>query len=116
MAVDNTGFREVVGHVSVTMGASNHETPLVNGFMLEGNFPNPFNPSTTIRFAVAERMELSLAVYDVTGRVLATLASRMFDAGNHEVAFDARAYPSGVYFARLASAQESQLVKMMLMK
>jgi hypothetical protein len=52
----------------------------------------------------------------VTGRLLATLASRMFDAGSHEVAFDARAYPSGVYFARLASAQNSQLVKMMLMK
>ena len=115
-AVDNGGFREVIGHATVNAENLPDESAVVTGFELQGNFPNPFNPSTTIKFDVAEAMQLTLDVYDVTGRLMSTLASGTFEAGSHEVTFDAAAYPSGVYFARLASEQESQMVKMMLMK
>ncbi len=115
-AVDNSGFREVVGHATVNAENLPDESALVTGFELQSNFPNPFNPSTTIKFDVAEAMQLTLDIYDVTGRLMSTLASGMFDAGSHEINFDAAVYPSGVYFARLTSAQESQMIKMMLMK
>jgi len=116
LAVAEDGFREVVGHASVTMGSANTDPALVTGFKLQGNYPNPFNPSTMIRFDVAEAMPLTLDIYDVTGRLTTTLASGVFAAGPHEVMFDAAAYPSGVYFARLASESQKQMFKMMLMK
>lgn len=75
-------------------------------FMLYQNYPNPFNPRTTIRFSIAQRSHVSLKIFDVLGREVATLVNQEQAAGTYAVLFDLRAsnlegVPSGVYFYRL---------------
>ncbi|MCH7639643.1 MAG: T9SS type A sorting domain-containing protein [Bacteroidetes bacterium] len=64
-------------------------------------YPNPFNPSTTIPFELAEAGEATLAVFDGLGRYVGTLTSGYKSAGRHEVAFEAESLPSGVYVYQL---------------
>ncbi len=70
-------------------------------FALYGNYPNPFNPSTTISYSIARPGFVSLKVYDMLGREVATLLSDVADAGPHEIRWDASAFSSGVYFVRM---------------
>jgi hypothetical protein len=70
-------------------------------FELIGNFPNPFNPSTQIRYAVAQESKVTIEVYDVLGRAVASVPAGVKQAGVHETAFSAAALPSGAYFYRV---------------
>jgi len=70
-------------------------------FVLLANYPNPFNPSTVIRYQLPERARVSLAIYDLRGREVARLVEEAQPAGGHQVRWDAREVPSGVYFCRL---------------
>jgi subtilisin family serine protease len=81
-----------------------------------GNYPNPFNPSTTIRFDLADPAAVRLSVYDITGRAVATLVDQAMIAGAHSVAFDGASFPSGVYLVRLQAGSVSATSKMMLVK
>jgi hypothetical protein len=95
-------------------------------FRLEQNFPNPFNPSTHFRFTVPEAHQpsaeigklqfVSLKVYDVLGREVATLVNENRSAGNYAVEWNASAFASGVYFYRLTARGLSSTKKMILMK
>ncbi len=80
------------------------------------NYPNPFNPSTTLRFELPERALVTLRVYDLLGREVATLLRGTVDAGSHTVAFDAAGLPSGLYLARLESGDMVETRRMTLMK
>ncbi|MFO7653765.1 MAG: C25 family cysteine peptidase [Candidatus Krumholzibacteriia bacterium] len=89
--------------------------------MLEGNHPNPFNPSTTITFAVPVRGRVDLQVFDLRGRLVATLANGSLDAGHHSVTWQGcdaagRAVPSGTYVYRLQAGGETRTAKMMLVR
>jgi hypothetical protein len=66
-------------------------------FQLGRNFPNPFNPATTIPFRVGEACRVTLKVYDVLGKEKAVVIDTRLDAGNHSVRFDASGLPSGIY-------------------
>ncbi|MBI5472973.1 MAG: T9SS type A sorting domain-containing protein [Ignavibacteriae bacterium] len=106
------------GLVSVN---ENENLPLV--FFLSQNYPNPFNPSTRIRFSVASRNgrrgeseKVSLKVYDVLGREVATLVSEVKEPGRYSVQWDASGFASGVYFCRLHVGTFSQTKKMILMQ
>ncbi|MDH3196955.1 MAG: CHRD domain-containing protein [Candidatus Krumholzibacteria bacterium] len=88
---------------------------------LEQNHPNPFNPTTTIRFHVSHTQRVTLRVYEISGALVATLFDGVVEAGPGEVAWDGRdragrAVPSGVYFYRLATANEVEVRKMVLLK
>ncbi|MCA1800852.1 MAG: T9SS type A sorting domain-containing protein [Rhodothermaceae bacterium] len=83
---------------------------------LDQNYPNPFNPSTNIRFAVQQPEEVTVAVYDITGRLVSTLFSGTKTAGWHEVAWDASGYGSGIYLYRLQAGSTVLTRKMMLIK
>jgi len=85
-------------------------------FKLEQNYPNPFNPSTTIRFSLPQREEVTLKIFDYTGRELATLVNASLPAGGHQVAFDATNLPSGVYLYQIKTASFSQIRKAVLSK
>jgi hypothetical protein len=87
-------------------------------FRLEQNYPNPFNPSTTIRFAlpVDKRDAVSLRVYDVLGREVATLVNGQLSAGEHEVIWNADGLATGVYMYRLTIGTRSITKKMILNK
>ena len=93
----------------------------VERIVLEGAVPNPFNPETTIRFALPRATRVDLAVYDVAGRRVATLASGRFAAGRHAVRFSGTSdagtrLGSGVYFYRLAADGRVLTRRMVLVK
>ena len=80
-------------------------------------YPNPFNPSTTVRFSVLDtKQPLSLHIYDIDGRLIETLFSGYVMLGFHEVQWNARQHPSGVYFAVLQSGHIMQSTKLILIK
>lgn len=85
-------------------------------FVLHQNYPNPFNPETTIGFDLPEATSVTLSVYDVTGRQVATLVDGHRNAGHHEVTWDASAYSAGVYIYRLSAGNFTTSGKMVLMK
>ena len=90
------------------------EVPL--SFTLEQNYPNPFNPTTTIAYALPAASEVSLTVYDVLGRAVATLVDARQPAGRHEVAFDASPLPSGIYVYRLQAGSFSVAKRLVVLK
>ncbi len=85
-------------------------------FQLEQNHPNPFNPVTTIKFAVPERARVEVKVYDVAGREVKTLVDRDMEPGHHAAVLDASGLPSGVYFARMVAGRYVETRKMVLLK
>lgn len=91
-------------------------------FALQQNFPNPFNPSTTIRYQLPLDSRVSLKVYDLLGREVEVLADGEEVAGYHEVRFDAGRMASGLYFYRMTAEQNGgaghfqQVRKLLLMK
>lgn len=85
-------------------------------FALFQNFPNPFNSATTISFNLQHESRILLNVFDLTGRSVAKLANGMFNAGSHQVHFNAGALPSGIYIYRLNSNGISQSRKLLLLK
>jgi hypothetical protein len=113
-SVDQNGTRHDLGTVNAVYNAP--PATLTGDFRLVGNFPNPFNPTTTIRFEVAQPMNLSLSVYDVNGRLVRTLANGAYTAGTYNVNFDGSDLASGLYFARLTGASRTDLMKLVLMK
>jgi len=80
------------------------------------NFPNPFNPTTTIRFALPSSEMVTLKVFDVLGREIAKIAEGQFEAGMHELRFDARQLSSGIYFYSLEAGSHREIKKMSLLK
>lgn len=87
------------------------------GYALDQNYPNPFNPSTNISFSLPESNRISLEVFDVLGRKVATLhQNELFSAGQHQVSFDASALASGMYIYRLATANYTFSNTMILVK
>ncbi len=98
--------------------ASAVERPRIQpeGFELSQNYPNPFNPSTTIVFTLRETAQVRLAIYDGLGRELALLASGLYPAGSHRIAFTANGLCSGLYFYKLTAAGQSWTKKMVLMQ
>ena len=85
-------------------------------FSLSQNYPNPFNPSTMIQYTVPRQSDVSLKVYDVMGREIATLVDESKPAGSYAVRFDALRYASGVYFYRLSTTGQSVTKMMTLIK
>ena len=85
-------------------------------FSLHQNYPNPFNPSTVIRFDVPKRSALSLKIYDVIGREIATLAAGEYVPGNYQVTWNAGNVPSGVYFYQLTTSSGRLVKKMLLVR
>jgi|WetSurMetagenome_2_1015567.scaffolds.fasta_scaffold34803_2 hypothetical protein len=85
-------------------------------FSLSQNFPNPFNPSTTIKYTTSSRQFVALKVYDVLGNEVSTLVDEEKSAGNYEVAFNAKHLSSGVYFYQLKAGEFISTKKMVLIK
>jgi hypothetical protein len=73
------------------------------GFDLQQNFPNPFNPSTTINFSVPRAADVTVAVYNLAGEKIATLASGSLTPGNYSAKWDAANVASGMYFYRMTA-------------
>jgi predicted CXXCH cytochrome family protein len=90
-------------------------------YSLDQNYPNPFNPTTEIRFSLPERSSVSLKVYDISGRLVRTLAGEDMGAGAYRVTWDGRdndggGVASGMYLYRLQAGSFNQTRKMLLLK
>ncbi len=85
-------------------------------FELEQNYPNPFNPTTAISYQLSAVSHVTLKVYDVLGREVATLVNEKQNAGVYKIAFDGSKYSSGVYFYRIRANQFIATRKFVLMK
>lgn len=89
---------------------------LAGEFALAQNYPNPFNPETTIRFSVPTSAQTRLDVYDVSGRLVQTLVNGAMTAGDHQVSWNAKDVPSGMYIYRLTAGNQTATGKMMFVK
>jgi hypothetical protein len=85
-------------------------------YSLSQNYPNPFNPSTTFTFSLAARSFVSLKVFDVMGRDVATIVSENLDAGNYSRQWNAAAMTGGVYFYRLQAGTFTETKSLILLK
>jgi hypothetical protein len=83
---------------------------------LSQNYPNPFNPSTSIVFGLPTAANVTLTVYDITGKKVVTLADGNFNAGNHTVVFNATSLASGLYFYALVTPEKVLHKKMLLIR
>ncbi len=121
-----TGYN---GHVPITTNAtviygaaveinktSVGEPVLPFTFGLEQNYPNPFNPSTLIKYSINQRSDVSLKVFDMLGREVATLVNTNLEAGLYSVDFNAANLASGLYVYTLKAGNSVSSKKMMLMK
>jgi hypothetical protein len=89
---------------------------LPTGFSLGPNYPNPFNPSTTIRYGLPNKSRVTLTVLNTLGQQVTSLVNREVDAGYHEVKFDGHGLSSGVYFYRILAGDFVQTRKFVLLK
>ena len=85
-------------------------------FYLEQNFPNPFNPNTTIRFSLPGSGNVKLEIFNILGEKVQTLLKEFYNAGIHEIEFDAGNLPSGIYFYQLQAGSFVETKKMVLLK
>ena len=98
------------------LGVKQTASNLPASFRLEQNFPNPFNPTTTIEFSVPVRTFVSLKIYDVLGREVRSLVNEEKNIGNYSVIFNASNLSSGVYFYSITAGNFNQFKKLMLLK
>lgn len=114
---------EVNGHytdgssqlVNNILALRNHnESP--TSYKLYNNYPNPFNPKTSIKYSLGQASQVNISIYNITGQLVATLVNGFEDAGIHELIFDGGNYASGVYFYKLETTNFIETKKMVLIK
>lgn len=98
------------------LGADDPVTIIPTEFAMHPAYPNPFNPSTELRFDLTQNGLTTLKIYDTLGREVATLIDGNLNAGSHVARFDAATLGSGLYFARLISGTNTAVQKLVLMK
>jgi hypothetical protein len=89
-----------------------------NELSLDAPYPNPFNPSTNIRFEVPEnfRNNVKINIFDVRGRMIEELLDEKVDPGKHEIRFEALEQSTGLYFIQLLAGEQRLVKKLMLLK
>lgn len=105
-----------VVHLTNTTDVESDGSTLPNQYNLGEAYPNPFNATAVIPFALPAKSEVTLAVFDISGRKVATLVSGIMDAGNHSVSFDAGSLANGIYIYKLEAADFSLSRKVALIK
>ncbi|MFH1845477.1 MAG: T9SS type A sorting domain-containing protein [bacterium] len=100
----------------VTTSADGEGDELPRAYRLDRNYPNPFNPTTTIPFALPKTGRVTLNLYDLTGRMVATLIDEDLPAGEHSIVLKSDRLASGVYFYRIQAGDFVQSRRMMLVK
>ncbi|VAX15835.1 hypothetical protein MNBD_IGNAVI01-783 [hydrothermal vent metagenome] len=105
------------GVIDIAVDVEKDQAPeVVEKFDLANNYPNPFNPSTKIQYAIPTSEFVSLRVYDIIGREVATLVNKQQNAGVYDVEFNASKLTSGVYFYKIEAGTFTSVKKMLLLK
>jgi hypothetical protein len=102
------------GNIKLPKTLNNNTVPVE--YQLFQNFPNPFNPTTTIKYAIPKAEFVTIIIYDITGREIIKLVNEYKQAGYHSVIFNGSNLASGVYFYRIEAGNFVQVKKMLLIK
>jgi hypothetical protein len=111
---DNTDLRFHANTINLLQVSIEDEIPM--RYSLVQNFPNPFNPSTTIRYNIPREEKVKLEVYNLLGQKVETLVDDVHHAGSYEIIFKAGHLASGVYFYRLSAGNFSEVMRMILLR
>ena len=102
---------QILSEISA-VSMSEIQRPLTYEFL--GAYPNPFNSATTISYSPPEQAQVSLKLYDISGREIETLVDKLQKVGNYSIPWNAIDFPSGVYFCRIESGKHVQTLKLSL--
>jgi len=94
----------------------NQLKPVLTEYRLYNNYPNPFNPTTTLRYELPKDSRVTLSVFDINGREVARLVNETQPAGCYSLIWNAGEIGSGIYFYRIQAGEFHQVKKMVLMK
>jgi photosystem II stability/assembly factor-like uncharacterized protein len=108
-------FRKPLSEM-IPLGVEDTKNHIPTEFSLAQNYPNPFNPSTTISFGLPSQSFVSLKVFDLLGKEVATIVSEELSAGSHVRQWNANGMPSGVYFYRLQAGSVTEAKKLVLLR
>lgn len=111
-----TAFNKIYKFVNTTVDVKEIGNKIPNNFELAQNYPNPFNPTTVINFSIPASSNVTLKVYDMLGREVASLLNETKAAGSYAVSFDASQLSSGTYIYTLTAGNFVSSKKMMLIK
>jgi len=109
-------IRNVLRWFEAPVGVQRAKRDVPTQYDLRQNFPNPFNPSTTIRYGLPNRSHVTLTVFNTLGQQMPLLQNGEQEAGYHEVKFDGRNLSSGVYFYRIEAGSFVETRKLVLLK
>jgi hypothetical protein len=110
---DNT-YRYTSTYILVPTGIKTNN--IVSKFELFNNYPNPFNPSTSIKYSIGGKSLVTLKIYDILGREIETIVNKEQTAGSYQVKFDASNLSSGIYLYQLKAGSFVNTKKMVLLK
>ncbi len=113
---DGANKRLYFDRLAAPVGISSNGNEIPEKFSLSQNYPNPFNPVTKIDFALPKNGLVTMKVFDVLGREVATLVNKVINAGSYTVDFDASRLSSGVYFYRITTDEFTDIKKLILVK
>jgi len=112
----STSFYTTIKYVQTPTAVEERSTSVPSNFSLEQNYPNPFNPTTTISYQLPISSKVTLRIYDLLGREVATLVNQEESAGWKEVEWDASSIASGIYFYKLQANNFIETKKMLIIK
>jgi hypothetical protein len=98
------------------VGINQISSVIPDKFHVYNNFPNPFNPTTKIKFDIVKSENVKVAIYDIVGKEVARLVEQRLNPGTYELIWDAKSSPSGIYFMRFESGQFNVTKRMSLLK
>jgi membrane-bound inhibitor of C-type lysozyme len=112
---DSQGFWYTVGHTG-GLAAGDVGRALPGSFALAQNFPNPFNPSTELRFQVPAAARVTIKIFNISGQLVETLADRNFTAGEHALTWNGARYATGIYLVRMTAPGFTEIRRAVLLK
>jgi hypothetical protein len=102
--------------VGIVTNVRNDFPPVVTGYRLTANYPNPFNPATMICYSLPAESFVNIKVYNIAGKETTTLVNELQTAGEYQITFDGKNLASGVYLLRMTAGEFSSTIKMNLLK
>ncbi|MCB5230341.1 MAG: T9SS type A sorting domain-containing protein, partial [Candidatus Cloacimonas sp.] len=109
----NDGYPYLCREINLSADKSDIVKPLS---MSLKNYPNPFNPETTISFNLPMASEVELSIYNIKGQLVERVINRPMEAGQHKIVWNGNDVSSGLYFYKLTTPEGSLINKMMLLK
>ncbi|HOH47449.1 MAG TPA: FlgD immunoglobulin-like domain containing protein, partial [Candidatus Cloacimonadota bacterium] len=123
IVITSNDLSNPVQTIAISLQVVDNDDPSANPVItkLVGNYPNPFNPETSIRFSLKEAGNVSLRIYNLRGQLVRTLVNGSYQSGNHTVVWNGRdnngnSVSSGVYMYRMESPGYNKTMRMMLVK